>query len=234
MASVKGIFGEVVGRFFLTESTVREVRVLGDSFRELVVQSEVLKAQRFAVGDKAQVLVPGPEMRTYTPYGFDAALGTLRFLVYVHGDTPGSAWGRTVKVGDVVRFMAQGSLPLEGLSGPAVVFGDETSFAVAHSLSRSRPRVRAVFEVSSRAASMPALEALGLEGASLVEKGPGHLEAVAQAVRSALAADLGATLVLTGQGPSIQALRAALKSNAVPHAGQKVKAYWSPGKRGLD
>jgi hypothetical protein len=42
------------------------------------------------------------------------------------------------------------------------------------------------------------------------------------------------TLVLTGSAQSIQHLRAAMKARPISNVVQKVKAYWSAGKRGLD
>jgi hypothetical protein len=41
-----------------------------------------------------------------------------------------------------------------------------------------------------------------------------------------------ASIVLTGRAPAIQQLRAALKARSL--STHKTKAYWAPGKRGLD
>ena len=59
--------------------------------------------------------------------------------------------------------------------------------------------------------------------------GPSAVEWMATIARSP-----GADLVLTGNARTIQALRADLKQAPAVHAKQRVKAYWSPGKRGLD
>jgi hypothetical protein len=53
-------------------------------------------------------------------------------------------------------------------------------------------------------------------------------------VRAALGRQPGSHLVLTGHAQMIQSLRASIKASPAPHAGQKVKAYWADGKRGLD
>lgn len=240
MASGQAIIGEWLGRFFFTEARVGQVRDMSPRFRWMELVGEGLRDVEWSPGDKVQVYLPGEGMRTYTPLGWDAALGATRFLVYLHGDGPGAAWGRAVKTGDRCQFFGpRGSLDLKSLKGPVVLFGDETSFAVAHALATLRAAtadVEQVFEVSSRSESEAVLGELGLTGARVVEKrqGDAHATEVASRVREALERRPGAQLVLTGRALSIQALRGTLRASGARHAGQKVKAYWSDGKRGLD
>jgi hypothetical protein len=54
------------------------------------------------------------------------------------------------------------------------------------------------------------------------------------AIRGALGEHEQPQLVLTGHAQTIQAVRARLKQERVAYAGQKVKAYWADGKKGLD
>ena len=75
-----------------------------------------------------------------------------------------------------------------------------------------------------------ALDALGLE-ADLVARTPG--DAHLAELEAKLRARTARTLVLTGKAQTIQALRARLRDRP-PFAAQKTKAYWAPGKRGLD
>lgn len=178
-------------------------------------------------------------MRTYTPLAWDSARGATQLLVYLHGNSPGAEWGRDVRVGDRCQFMGpRGSLALSSLQGPVVLFGDETSFAVAHTLRNLRAGadgVEQVFEVSSGDASESVLRELHLSDSALVERAPdeGHLPTVAERLGAALKRHPGAHLVMTGRAQAIQALRARLREEGVS-AAQKVKAYWSAGKRGLD
>jgi hypothetical protein len=44
----------------------------------------------------------------------------------------------------------------------------------------------------------------------------------------------GATFVLTGKASTIQRIRQSLKQQAVPTGRILTKAYWAPGKTGLD
>jgi NADPH-dependent ferric siderophore reductase len=59
-----------------------------------------------------------------------------------------------------------------------------------------------------------------------------HLEGIERRL-SALAA-AGATFVLTGKAPTIQRLRRVLKDSGVASPRVLAKAYWAPGKTGLD
>ncbi|XXF77172.1 siderophore-interacting protein [Myxococcaceae bacterium GXIMD 01537] len=239
MASIKRVLGDVIGKVLFKELTIERVHDVAPRFRRIDLTSESLRGTGFTPGDKLQVMLDdGP--RTYTPFSFDGARGALSLLVHVHGDTSGARWGRSAAPGDRLRaFGPRGAIPLPSFEGPLVLFGDETSFAtgrVLHELRGASLRAAFVFEVASREESRTALAYLGLPEEGLVERRPddAHLAEVAERVSSALAAHPGSQLVLTGKGPSIQALRAALKARSVNAAGQKVKAYWAPGKRGLD
>jgi ferric-chelate reductase (NADPH) len=164
----------------------------------------------------------------------------MSFLVYVHGDAPGGQWAKTVAVGDHVHvFGPRGSLALSKLEGPVVFVGDETSFAVARSLREHRGASNGlsfVFEVSSRSESILGLEHLELTSDSIVERknDDSHLGELEERARMELAAKPNSNLVLTGKAQSIQAIRKGLKARPIDYATQTVKAYWSPGKKGLD
>lgn len=239
MTSAKAVVGGVLGRFFFREARVEAVRDLSAHFRWMELSGDALREVSWSAGDKVQVFLPRAGMRTYTPLAWDAARGATQLLVYLHGQGPGAQWGRTARVGDQCQFMGpRGSLALEALRGPVVLFGDETSFAVAHALRASRASaggVEQVFEVSSREESESVLRALSLPESTVVERAPGegHLSTVAEHLRAALARRPGAHLVMTGRAQAIQALRSRLRADGVG-AAQKVKAYWSLGKAGLD
>lgn len=246
MASVKTVLGDLVGRLLFREAVVTGVRDVSPRFRRLTLAGKDLAGIACSPGDKVQLYLPSGDMRTYTPFAYDGARGELQLLVYLHapdGDTPGASWGRSVTAGARVRlFGPRGSLPLSSFTGPVVLLGDETSFAVARTLGE-RASVGAgvgaaslVFEVTDAAESRRVLDDLGVGACELVARSEadGHLPAVSERLRAALAKHPGAQLVLTGRAQSIQRVRAALKEQPAAHAGQKVKAYWSVGKRGLD
>jgi ferric-chelate reductase (NADPH) len=239
MASGKAILGGMLGRFLFRDARVAQVRDVSPRFRWMELEGEALRDVSWSAGDKVQVFFPRVGMRTYTPLAWDAARGATQLLVYLHGNSPGAEWGRNVRVGDGCQFMGpRGSLALMSLQGPVVLFGDETSFAVAHTLRNLRAGaegVEQVFEVSSRDESETVLREFQLSDSAVVERASdeGHLSAVAERLGAALKRRPGAQLVMTGRAQAIQALRARLRADGVG-APQKVKAYWSVGKRGLD
>jgi NADPH-dependent ferric siderophore reductase len=234
MASGKGLLLDSIGRFFLTEATVTSVEPLGERFLSVALSGTALRGADWTPGDKIQVLLPGRDVRTFTPVRWDAG-GTTELLLYLHGGaTPATRWARAVAAGDAVRFIGPQRSVRVPDGRPVVLYGDETSFGVACALAGSRPAgaLGCVFEVSSRADVGPVLERLGFDAAATERAGSAHLGTIADRLRSELAARPGAALVMTGCASSIQAVRALLRAGGPrPEA---TKAYWAPGKAGLD
>lgn len=239
MASAKALLGGILGSLVFRKATIAHARELSPHFRWLELEGDALRGVLAQPGDKLQMFLPGVGMRTYSPVAWDPARGTTKLLVYLHGTSPGAVWGRSARAGDGCQFFGpRGSIPLGAMPGPVVLFGDETSFAVAHALRVARgsaDEIDAVFEASEREESRAVLDALGLAGAALIERAPGdaHLDAAHEALRAALHKRPTARLVMTGKAQSIQALRARLRAEGLQREG-KVKAYWSVGKAGLD
>jgi NADPH-dependent ferric siderophore reductase len=234
------ILGSFIGERFLRVTRVHAVQDLAPKFRRVTLEgswaAEVGDAFG-AAGQKVQIFHPEVGSRTYTPFDFERATGRFSLLVYLHGETPGATWGRTVRVGEEVRLVGpQPSTSLDGLTGPAALFGDETSFAVARTLrgvARLRDRCTVRLEVASRSDAYPVADALDIPRDSLVAKEPEetHLAPIARQLASAAPPGTG-TVVLTGRASSIQKVREHLR--AADHRKQTVRAYWADGKRGLD
>ncbi len=237
MASGKGLLMDVLGGLLLREAKVSAVRAVGARFQSIALAGAGLRGVDWVPGDKVQVLLPGRDVRTYTPLRWNAADGTTELLVYCHpGETPGVAWSRAVAVGDPCRFVGPQRSVRVATDHPVVLFGDETSFAVAGALSSALTagRVAGVFEVTSRADCEEAIGSLGLADAVLVERagGEGHRALVAERIREAMARRSDAQLVMTGCAQTIQGVRALLRAGGT-RAGTN-KAYWSIGRVGLD
>src|SRR5262245_43608225 len=131
MASLKALLG---GLFF-DELTVTEARLVSPRFRRLQLSGKSLRERSCSPGDKVQLVLSGAGSRTYSPFGFDAQQGRFEILAYLHGDHPGAAWAASVTVGERVQvFGPRKSLAFASLSGPVVLVGDETSFAVSRAL----------------------------------------------------------------------------------------------------
>jgi NADPH-dependent ferric siderophore reductase len=149
-----------------------------------------------------------------------------------------SGWkpGNFLSVSACQFFGPRRSLDLADLGAPVVLFGDETSFGLAAAL---RDNLQAggalhMFEATEIAESRQVLEYIGLGEARLIARsvGDAHLAAV-EAEMLRLAAG-GAQFVLTGKVSSIQRVSRALKAAGVASSRIKAKAYWAPGKTGLD
>jgi NADPH-dependent ferric siderophore reductase len=234
------ILGSWIGERFLRVTRVHALQDLGPRFRRVTLEATwaAQAGQAFgAAGQKVQIFHPEVGSRTYTPFDFDAATGRFSLLVLLHGETPGSTWGRALRVGEEVRLVGpQPSTPLDEREGPAALFGDETSFAVARTLrgvAGLRDRCTVRLEVASRAEAYPVADALEIPRDSLVAKEPQetHLAPIARQLASAAPPGTG-TVVLTGRASSIQKVREHLR--ALDHRRQTVRAYWADGKRGLD
>ncbi len=118
-----------------------------------------------------------------------------------------------------------------------VLFGDETSFGLAAAIREGPQGADAihVFEASDVSETRQVAEAIGLGQATLIERSAddAHL-AAAEAEVLRFAASGGAHFVLTGKASSIQRASRALKAVGVVSSRVKTKAYWTPGKIGLD
>lgn len=223
-------------RLMMRPARVAAVETLSPRFRLIDLEGEGLKSVAWLPGQKVQVAIgSGLSSRTYTPMSWDADAGRTRLLAFLQGDGPGSRWAGNLVEGEGCQFLGpRRSLDLSGADGSVVLFGDETSFALATAMQGSSPAAEIVFEVSDAAESRAVLMAIGLGRATVIERrdGDAHL--------AAIGADLsrhvgrGARFVLTGKAQSIQRVSQALKKSGMASSSVKAKAYWSPGKTGLD
>jgi len=219
-------------------ASVTAVETLSPHFRLVDLEGEALRDVAWGIGQKVQVAMgTGLTARTYTPTSWDADRGRTRILTFSHGDGPGSRWASGLHVGDTCQFFGpRRSLDLSGIETPVVLFGDETSFGLGAALRDSPPGggTTYVFEVSDVAESRPVLEAIRLGEAMVIERTADDMHlAGAEAELARLAAG-GAHFILTGKASSIQHMSRALKTAGVGSARAKAKAYWAPGKTGLD
>ena len=233
MSSGKGRLLSFLGGLLLTEATITHNEALGP-YRRLSLRGEGLQAKAFEPGDKLQLLLPGDDVRTYTPITWEK--GETSLLVYLHDERcPAPRWAQAAAPGDVLRFIGpQRSLSLP--PGPVVIVGDETSIAVAAAYSLARPgQVKALLSVKDVQAARDAAAAVGLASPELFVReadASAHHQRLAGAATAAGAGAPGVSVGLCGGAALIQGVRAALREKGV--SGVKVKAYWAPGKVGLD
>ncbi|WP_428686397.1 siderophore-interacting protein [Reyranella sp.] len=225
-------------RLFMRHATVTAVETIADRFRLITLEGPALAGIAWTPGQKIQIAMGSAFVaRTYTPIEWDPVAGRTRILGYAHGDGPGSAWVRDLEPGDACDiFGPRHSLDLSAVAGPLALLGDETSIGLARALlSHDRTgTIACLFEVDDVDASRRIMARLGLDDVTLfgrTEDGA-HIEGIEAALPALDAA--GPTFVLTGKASTIQRLRLALKRRAVPATRIVAKAYWAPGKAGLD
>jgi ferric-chelate reductase (NADPH) len=215
---------------------VEAVEWIGERFRLVDILAEGCRGAKWQPGAKLKIEVGDGMKRTYTPIAINAKSGRVRILAYIHGQSPASQWAATVAVGDHTSTSApRSSLDLNELSSAAVFFGDETSFGAAKTLQLhlgSDFPACCVFEIRQPQQVEAVVERLELANTTLVQirEDRSHLGEIAHRLRKALAALSTRHLVLTGNGRSIQAVRAALQANNSTEIKYRVKAYWTPEK----
>ena len=232
-----GRLERTVLRWLLRPSRVTAVETIAPQFRLIELEGEALRNVEWSAGHKIQVSIgAGMTARTFTPMNWNFEEGRTRLLVYTHAPSPAKAWSDNLRPGDSCQFFGpRASTSPEGMESPVLIFGDETAFALAaamHAAHACPPTC--VFEVTDLAAPRAVLERLGVPAARLFVRRPGddHFPEIEALLRTQAAK--GATFLLTGKASSIQRLGRALKADGVSATRLKSKAYWAPGKSGLD
>ena len=233
-----GRLSRAVARLWMKPATVAANERLADRFHLITLEGDALKTVTWRPGQKVQIAMGSAFVtRTYTPIEWNVSAGRVCILGYSHGDGPGSAWVRTAAPGDACEvFGPRASLDIGGLSGPLVIVGDETSIGLAYAASHQDPtrRVTSCFEVEDEVGARQVMASLDIQGATLVARRAdgAHIAALEASLSDPVAG--GDSFVLTGKAATIQTLRRNLQRKSVPTTRLSTKAYWSPGKTGLD
>jgi NADPH-dependent ferric siderophore reductase len=227
-------------KLFTRQARVDSVEELNPKFRLITLSGDALKNVTWTPGDKVQVQLGGWVQRTYTPMDWVQEEGRTRILVYLHADSPGTRWARYLRVGDACTLVGpRKSLVLPQVHRPAVFFGDETTFGLARALrstTRKAEDVEFLFEVSTPCESLEALEHLGIANAHHCVRGDdeGHLPELETRMLELLNSHHPAQFVLAGRSIAIRRLSQALKQHGCYASQFHTRAYWAPGKKGLD
>ena len=227
-------------KWLTRQATVSAVTEVSAHVRMVELEGEDLKGAEWAPGDKIQMELGGLfSFRTFTPICWDRANGGTKFLAYLHGDGPASQWAAALKPGDrCAMYGPRRSIDLGSAARPLVLFGDETSFGLALSLSAMEDGASGasfLFEVTSKEESAAVLAALGIP-ATPIERlaDDAHLGMLEEAFGQLAERTEPAQFVFTGKASSIQRLSQAAKRRGFTPVQIKSKAYWAPGKTGLD
>lgn len=230
-----GRLSKALMRLWMKRATVVASERLADRFWLITLEGPALRDVPWTPGDKVQIAMGSAFVsRTYTPIEWNASTGRACILGYAHGDGPGSAWVRAVAPGDECDiFGPRASLDGGRLLGPVAIFGDETAIGLSYAVTRQDPArpVTIHLEVDDVEGARQVAAQLNLHDAILFARtsGDGHIAAMEAALHTLAAT--GASFLLTGKAGTIQRLRQSLK---LPATRLATKAYWAPGKTGLD
>ena len=225
---------------FFRSAVVYSVTPLTGHFRLVEFVGEDLKEGVWIPGQKVQFHLGKLKTRTYTPISWNRTEGTSEFLLFLHGNGPGSEWAESLKKGAPCQLIGpRSSLNFPEIPGNTVFFGDETSIAAALALHRSRQSKqegRYIFEVSSLVESVEVIERIGLPNTKIIKKASdlSHLAEIEQTFIENASGLIAPRWIMTGKAQSIQALRKMLRSRHTILPDISTKAYWAEGKTGLD
>jgi NADPH-dependent ferric siderophore reductase len=233
-----GRFSRALIRMFMKHARVVEAEAVAEGVRLVTLESPAFKGLTWTPGQKMEITMGSAFLaRTFTPIDWNETEGRTRILGYAHGEGPGSEWFRNVTPGaECDIFGPRASLAVPDATGPLVVFGDETSIGLAHAIQQRHAdrRPQCLLEVNAATVARAALARLDLGRAEVFERAQDDAHLVDIERRLPALANASAAFVLTGKASSIQRLRKALKSLGTPAARLATKAYWAPGKTGLD
>jgi ferric-chelate reductase (NADPH) len=238
-----GLFGQAVLRLMTHDTRVDAVHALSPHFRLVSLRSDAFRRVACRPGDKMQLRVDGMAFRTYTPFRLGEGDDLLELLGYGHGNAPAARWLGAVAPGDRCHVMGpRRSMDLAAIDRSTVFIGDETSLGLALALCGTPLGgldTHFIFEVNDAVEVRTVLESLGrgmLQHAWLVERRPdgAHLAEVESALVRYARADSYRQYVLSGRSLTIQRLQRTLKGAGAKPSQMLSKAYWAPGKTGLD
>ena len=229
-----GFLTGAVLKLLTRRGQVRAVETVSPHFRVIDLKGEDLKGATWVPGHKLQVQVSGFSFRTYTPISWDAERGHAQFLAYSHGDSLAGRWLEALRPEDVVMLFGPRRSMDMNFDGPIILAGDETVFGPAAALVAAGRVVRCLFEVSDAAESRDVLDRIGITSAQLVTREAGDAHHAALAAMLAAMVDAQSVFVVAGKGASVQRLVRELRGQGVPSGRMRTKAYWVPGKTGID
>ncbi len=171
--------------------------------------------------------------RRYTIRHARSDRGELDLDVLVHGHGPGSTWGATAALGDVVEFQGpRGKLELTPADWHLLV-GDESALPAIAAVCAALPaaeRAIAVVEVAGASDELPLAPSTEVHWLHRRHVAAGTPELLAPALRALTLPEGSGHGYLMGETRTMVALRAMLEARGLPHDAIFVKGYWNIGR----
>lgn len=227
MSKIKKILMKVVDSITLAHSKVVSNERLSPHFQFITIKGKSLKKTNWLPGQKIKVQLKGDEKRSYTPSSWNEKEGSFQTLIYMHGKGPGALWARDVKANTIVTVSGPiASLVIAPEVEHVMLFGDETTFGLAHALKTYNTKFKYsfFFEASDITESYAVLKRLHLEDSKLF--GVGEVESISEEMKSVFNSNKKTQITLSGKQQSIVALRELLYAKDLPKETIATKVYW--------
>jgi len=238
MSVLTETLADLASNALLRTTRVTDVVQLAPQFVKIELQADSFRGTSWVPGAKLQMRPRRGTLllRTYTPTRWDADAGVTELIAFTHGEGPAADWFRHVAVDDVCEvFGPRRSIELNRLSEDVVFVGDESSVGLACALRTITSKVRYVFEATDPDGLRKALSDLGFgDGWSVAARTPDRAELLERAEQAVEATAGAFDLVVTGDAGTVHGIRR--HSRRWPQTSRRVagKAYWAPGRTGLD
>lgn len=220
---------------------MRRIRITGESLRGLTWTPGQHIRLRVGNFGAPQTWMRGlrDALRTYSVWDYDDH-GRLDVCVLDHPEPgPGARWSQQVHIGQSVAFTRpEGRLVLQDSARYHLFVGDETASVAFGAMLRALPasaRVHAVLEAGTPADRLPLARSSDItwvyrDNAPTTDSG-----VLLRALRSLRLPTEPGVAYLAGEASTCQAVRRHLiHERSWPRKAAVVKAFWAPGRRGLD
>jgi ferric-chelate reductase (NADPH) len=238
MSILTETLADLASNALLRTTRVTNVVQLNPEFVRVELQADAFRGATWTPGTKLQLRPRRGTLlfRTYTPISWHREVGATELIAFTHGEGPAADWFRQVKVDDGCEvFGPRKSIELTRLAVPVVFVGDESSVGLACALRTLTSQVSYVFEAADPDGLRKVLSDLQFaDHFDVVTKTPDRSELLGHARRAADAWGAAFELVVTGDAGTVHTLRR--DSRQWQQTPRRVvgKAYWAPGRTGLD
>lgn len=239
MVTIVSRLADLLSDVMMSSAGVTRVEALSTEVIKVELKCEAFRNVNWTPGAKLQFRPTRGafQYRTYTPILWDSEEGRTAMIGYVHGHGPAADWFRHVSVGDVCEVTGpRGSIDLSEINGEAVFVGDESSLGLASALQTRGAQAHYLFEATTPLALAPVLGGLGLppQRCTVVTK-ESDRKTLLQAASDAAQSCTGAfDLIVSGDAATVHNVRRAARDWPVKPRKVRGKAYWAPGRTGLE
>lgn len=233
---------ETARRLLFRAGTVTSITTIHPHMRQFRIADESLRGLHWQAGQHIRLsLSKGlPLLRTYTVRHYDSEQGSIDIWIMLHGEGPGCQWANTVKEGETVAFLGPtGSFVLPAEAAPYYLFvGEETAAVSFQIMLETLPEHATVLGCLETRA--PGEEVPGASSHQLPWVYRGETSALSSALllKAVQSLELPASpglAFLAGEARTCQAVRRHLIAERHwPRTAIHVKAFWTPGKTGMD